>query len=806
MLAGLRVLDASGASGLLAGQILADLGADVVQVVSSQQTRVAERSAADFHWRAYTRGKRLLEIDLEDRANSKPLAELLAGADVLIESMSNDEASHLGFEPERVAARYPHLIHVSITPFGRTGPKADYAATDLTIGAASGFLFVSGAAGEAPLRISVPQAHAHAGADAAVAILIALRAAKDRRGQHIDISAQHSLTLALLGRSLDGAVNQPRAERSSGYAMVGAIRVRNVYPVHDGWVMVTPGIVPPVAAFMRRLMSWAVEEDLCDAQLIEWDWGSVAARMAQGEISPQQWRPVDAAIEALLAPRSKAEVMAEAVSRKLLLAPVMHVGELIDSPHFAARGCLETRSGSPQLGPFVRFERGAAQSPNEMIEVRAADLVRNWTRRMSPSRACSAAPLAGLKVLDLFWVVAGPGATRMLADYGATVIHVESRNRLDMLRAVPPYIDAIPDPERTPGFHSTHANKLNVSLDLSNAAGREVLADLIRWADVYGESFSPGVVERMGFGYAAARALNPDIIMVSSSLLGQSGPWRDYAGFGNLAAAVCGFHQLTGRQLTGHQLTGAQSMGAAGVPPTGCFGPYTDFMGVRYNAIAILAALAHRDRTGEGQFIDMAQAEAALHFLAPAALAYLEAKIQPQAHGNRDESMAPHGVYPARGSDRWVAIAMRTDDEWRRWCRYANREDLAADASLAKLDGRKQAEDRIDAAVSVWTRERDAHAIESELQGLGIAAHALLDTHELMTDVHLQSRGHVVRIAHSQFGTTAIEGSRILMSHSKAARPETAVSYGSHNQMVLADILGYSPQRIAQLAALGALQ
>ena len=180
-----------------------------------------------------------------------------------------------------------------------------------------------------------------------------------------------------------------------------------------------------------------------------------------------------------------------------------------------------------------------------------------------------------------------------------------------------------------------------------------MLADLIRWADVYGESFSPGVIDRMGFGYEAARRLNPEIIMVSSSLLGQTGPWREYAGFGNLAGAVCGFYQLAG---------------LPDAPPVGAFGPYTDFMGVRYNALAILAALAHRDRTGEGQFIDMAQAEAALHFLAPAALAYLEAKRAPEARGNRDSSMAPHGVYPARGADRWVAIAVRTDDEWQRLC------------------------------------------------------------------------------------------------------------------------------------------
>ncbi len=218
VLAGLRVLDLTGPDGLLTGQILADLGADVVQAVPASRQN---DSVGDYHWRAYTRGKRLLEFDPTD---APALNSLLAGADVLIESLSNAEAERLSLTPSQVAVRHPHLVHVSITPFGRTGPKADYVATDLTVGAASGYLFVSGAAGETPVRISVPQAHAHAGADAAVAVLIALRA---KRGQHIDISAQHSMTLALLGRGLDAAVNQPRAERSSGSVMVGAVRVRS---------------------------------------------------------------------------------------------------------------------------------------------------------------------------------------------------------------------------------------------------------------------------------------------------------------------------------------------------------------------------------------------------------------------------------------------------------------------------------------------------------------------------------------------------------------------------------------------------
>jgi crotonobetainyl-CoA:carnitine CoA-transferase CaiB-like acyl-CoA transferase len=758
VLANVRVLDLTDVDARLVGRLLADLGAEVVSVTATE--------------------------------SAQNLAALLRGADVLIETLSNETARRLRLDPATVAEEYPHLIHVSVTPFGKAGPKANYAATDLTVTAAAGFLYLSGAPGDAPLRISEPQAMAHAAADAAVATMIALRArGAAGRGQHIDVAAQHSLTLALLSRGLDAAVGQPRAERNSGFAQVGAIRIRTLYPVRDGWVLVSAGILPPVAAFMRRLMSWAAEEGLCGKELIEWDWATAALQMLQGTITSEWWAGVERAIAGLLSTRTKAEVMAAAVQRKLLLAPVLHIGELLDSPQLVAREFVQRRAGrKPCLGAFARFEHSPLRRTDGPTKGKAGP--DRWSPRRVPAQPAAAKPLAGLKVLDLFWVVAGPGATRMLADYGATVVHVESRNKLDMLRSVPPYVDGVSDPERAAGFHSTNANKLNISVDLATAAGRAVLTDLIRWADVFGESFSPGVVDRLGFGYPAVRELNPRLIMISSSLLGQSGPWRDYAGFGNLAGAISGFYQLTG---------------LPGAPPTGCFGPYTDFMGVRFNALAILAALAHRDVTGEGQYIDMAQTEAALHFLAHAASAYLETGTVPEARGNHDDAMAPHGVFPAAGVDRWVAIAVRGDSEWQRLCRHAGWTEFAGDPTLATFAGRKSAESRIETALAAWTRTRAAETVEAELQQLDIPVHVLLDTHELSRDRQLVYRGFCRRVTHPQFGATTIEASRFHLSAAPAVVPTAAVSYGSHNTVVLRDMLGYSAERIEQLTLQGVL-
>ena len=392
-------------------------------------------------------------------------------------------------------------------------------------------------------------------------------------------------------------------------------------------------------------------------------------------------------------------------------------------------------------------------------------------------------PLAGLKVLDLFWVVAGPGATRMLADYGATVVHVESTRRVDMVRNVPPYIEGVMEPERAACHHTTNCNKLNITLDLSTTEGRDVLKDLLRWADVYTESFAPGVVDRMGFGYEVVKALNPEIIMVSSCLMGQSGPWSPYAGYGNLAAAVSGFHALTGQP---------------DMPPTGCYGPYTDFTSVRFNALAILGALRHRARSGEGQFVDMSQAEAALHFLAPDCLTYLETGQAPEAQGNRDRLHAPSGVYPVEGFDRWIAISVLDDDQWLSLCELAGLKDFLEDG-VTGLTQRRAREDDIDERLAEWTAAQEGPVLEDSLQQHGIPAHCVLDTHDLFHDVQLNHRGHFIGVDHRDFDGAVVESSRLKFSELSPRLPANAPWFGIDNHRVLRDVLGYDVARIAAL-------
>lgn len=769
MLNGIRILDLTQDSRALCGRLLADLGAEVVHWVVDAGTAEGLRP-----WSC----GQVLEVRSRDDWNAA-LALALPDVDVLLHSLTAAEQAPMGLTAAELAERFPKLVSAAITPFGATGPKAGYAATDLIALAASGHLVLSGAPGLAPVRIRSPQAYGHAAADAAVGVLVALEArALGLSGQQVDAAAQQSTTLATLSRSLDGAVGQEPAMRSAYGVAVGPVQVRNQYPVADGYALLLPGILPPLAAFMARLVQWLHEDGLIDDWVLTQNWGAAGMDLATGALPAAQWQALEAAIERQLASRTKAELMQIAVDRRLLIAPIAGVDEVLASEHAQARQLVIERDGRKRLAPFARFDPDPL--PLAPLPAVAND-------RAAPGGDANAgAPLAGLRILDLFWVVAGPGATRMLADYGATVVHIESSKRLDMVRNVPPYIDGIAEPERAACHHSTNANKLNLSLDLSRPEAQAVLDDLLRWADVVTESFAPGVADRLGFGFEHARAVNPEIIYLSSCLMGQDGPWRDYAGYGNTAAAISGFHALCGH---------------AGQPPMGCFGPYTDFLSVRINALALLAAVRQRRRSGRAQRIDMAQAEAALYYLLPECQAVFDGTFDGVLAGNRDPAMVPHGLFPVAGEDAWLALAVRDDNDWQALCDYLGWPQWRGLSAAA----RRQQESELEAGLAQAFAERDGQALERELQARQVPAHRVLTTAELAEDEQLAHRGHFLPVTHSSHTGAAVESSRLLLSGTPAQVPTRAPSFAQDNVAVLAELLGYSPAQIEALNGQGVL-
>lgn len=807
MLERYRVIDFCTDRSLLCGQILADLGADVICVeppggASARQrgpyadgVRDPERS---LEWWAYARGKRSIALDLNDAADRAQARRLVAGADFVIESEPPGVMAGRGLDYAALAAESPGLVYVSITPFGQDGPRAAWQATDLTLAAAAGTAYLSGDAHRPPVRISVPQADLHAAADAALGALLAhVERRRSGRGQHVDVSAQQSLTLATMFRSLDAPLEEAPARRLSGGVLLSGKFLPHRFRLADGWVILAPAILPSTGHFMERLLGWIADtgqehERERVAALRGEAWGSFAIRMLLGQLPGDAYEPVAELLRSFFARQTKAEVMRQATERRLLLAPVLGLDEIIDSEQLAARGFLVElphRPSGRQLrypGAFarfgaspIRFRRGPPGLDEHGDEIRA-----EAPRRPAATTAAAESrrlPLEGVRILDFFWVLAGPTATRVLADYGADVVHVESQKHLDTLRVIPPYQFSNPHPEGAGGAQSANVNKRALTLDLEHPAAREVALELARWADVVTESFAPGVMERAGLGWKDLQQVNPRLIMISSCLLGQTGPWHRFAGFGNLAAAVTGFQSLAGWPDE---------------PPSGPWGAYTDFIASRYNALAILAALEHRDRTGEGQYIDMAQAESALHFLGPAFLDYTANGRVPSPCGNDDPEMFPHGVYPTAGKDRWIALGCRDALDWERLCAAMGRPDMAS---------RRAERDEVTRAIEEWARPHEAGALAELLQAHGVPAYAVLDTPGLYEDPQLQHREHFLEIAHQIYQTSWVESTRLRLSRTPARKPERAIHLGADNRSVLEEILGYTPERIWQLAQAGVL-
>ncbi len=403
----------------------------------------------------------------------------------------------------------------------------------------------------------------------------------------------------------------------------------------------------------------------------------------------------------------------------------------------------------------------------------------------------SIGPLAGIKVLDFCWVVAGPMVGRALADFGATVVKIESSERLDASRVMGPFPGGDRDVQKSLLFETANAGKFGLTLDMSRPEGRTVASDLARWADVVLESFSPGQMARWGLDYHTLSADHPALVMLSTSLMAQTGPLSACAGYGNIGGALSGFQAIAGRR---------------GERPIGPFGPYTDYVGPKFGIVLLLAALDRVRKSGVGFHIDLAQVAATLMFLAPqiAECSMTGRNIEP--NGNRDPAFSPHGVYPCRGKDRWIAIVARDDAEWERLALIVGGEGLVTDSRFTTLSLRKANEDGLDAIISGWAVELEPIEVEEQLQQVGVPAHGVASSADFCADPQIEARHHLLRIPHGLMDDVLIEGSRFRLSDTPAAIVRSAPTFGRDNRHVLQSFAGYDAERIISLKAAGVLK
>jgi benzylsuccinate CoA-transferase BbsF subunit len=394
---------------------------------------------------------------------------------------------------------------------------------------------------------------------------------------------------------------------------------------------------------------------------------------------------------------------------------------------------------------------------------------------------------AGLKVLDFTWAAAGPIVTKQLSDNGATVVKVESSRHPDSVRLGGPFKDDRPGLNRSGFFADFNSSKLGVAVNTNHPRALEVLEPLVRWADIVADSFRPGVMERWGLGPDQLRLINPSVISFSSSLYGADGPWSQHPGFGAQGAALVGLHGLTGWPDR---------------PPATPKGAYTDSVSPRYGGALLMAALIHRQKTGEGQHIDLSQIEATLNFLTPQLLAYQQTGEIPERAGNHHPHAQLHGVFACAGDDRWIAIEAWTEETWSACASVL----AAAEVSKITPDFLPRAGKGREQWVEGRTKGQDAWDLADALRSAGVPAGVVIKGSDMLDEPVLQERGHFWYLDHAEMGRLAYSGPAYRFERTPSQLTKAAPLLGADTDAVLGEMLGFDDRRVAELRDAGVLQ
>lgn len=773
MLDGIRVLDLTEEPGRLAGRILADLGAEVVLVEPPGGHADRRRR---FTFASLNAGKRSVTGDA-------PTASRLAeGADVLIETAPRDGEA-------RLLSVNPALVWCSIRPYGRTGPKSGWRASDLTVVAQSGNIFCTGDPDRAPVRCSYPVSWYHGCTDAVAGILAALwQRERTGRGQIVDCSMQESVAIANMGRIGDFPTTGRRGSRSGALMRVGKTTQREIWRCADGFVSFGLRGGPARIPGLKRLVAWMAEHGMATPALLERDWDSYNHNLLdQDEVDE-----MSAAFARFFETKTMTELYDAALERGLMLAPAKSAREVLASRQAAARG-LFAELDDPDLGRIPlphTFVTADAVPGATRPAPRPGEHDVEWGAREGPGAAVpDGDAFAGLKILEFGSGAAGPLAMRFFGDLGADIVRVESSVRPDFLRlyaitATQKSLDA------STMFAQFNCNKRAITLNMKHPEARDLALRLVRWADVVAENFAPGAMDRWGMTYEDLRAVNPGVILLSTCLHGQTGPERDYPGFGGQGSAISGFNHLTGWPDR---------------EPVGPYGTITDSLSPRFSAIATMAALLRRARTGEGARLDVSQVECAVYCLGDTVAEYAATGTAPERMGNRSRESAPHGVFRCNGDERWIAIAVHDDEDWQRLLGVIGDPDWAAGGRFATADSRRAAEDEIEKHLEEWTRSQDRDALAERLRAAGVEAAEVLDLEDCYGDPQLAHRRHVREAEHPVIGRHGYEMLGFRPADSAPEIRTPGPTLGRDNEAVYRGILGIGDAEYERLRAAGVL-
>lgn len=755
LLDGVRVVDLTDESGQLAGRALADLGADVtlVEPVGGSPVRSLPPfgpDGASLRFEALNTGKTVV---------TGPRDDLVAAADVV-----------LAHAPP---AGEPTGAWVVITPWGIDGPRATWRGGDLTCIAASGNLYATGDPDRAPIRCAEPTAYAHVAGEATVAALFALWSGVP---QVVDVSIQETMLIASQTAPARWPTEGIRGKRKG--AVTG--RTREIWRCADGYVSFGLRGGRARVRNLETISRLALEAGAPGADaMVARDWTAYLHTTATRE----ELAAITETVAAYFEPRTMRELFALAVDTGLMLAPANSPREIHDWAQLQARDVFDDR-GLPQRlfppHPPSRTETTSREAPH--APERSRDVV--------SVRRGGGGVWAGTKIVEFGSGAAGPIALRYFTDHGATVVRVESATRPDFIRV---YAMGPKNPhglEGSPFFANINAGKLGVTLNMKDPRGVDIARRLVGWADGVLENFAPKAMAGWGMTWADLSPDHPGLVMVSACLLGQTGPQKDYPGFGGQGAALSGYNYLTGWPDR---------------EPLGPNGTITDSLAPRFAAAGLAAGLLHRQRTGQGCYVDLSQVEVALWTLGPWLLDHGVNGHVGERSGNRTERAAPHGAFPCLDEgdvdDRWVAIAVWDDDGWARLCDVIGLDD----PSLGILAARKEREDEVEKILGAWTSTRTRRDVAETLQSRGIDAYEVLDWADVHDDPQLRHRRHFVTVEHPVLGEHLYEENGFRLSATPGGVSRPGPTLGQHNDHVLGDLLGLDRGEVSDLAAAGVL-
>ena len=806
-LAGVRVLDLSReVAGAYATKLLADYGADVLKLEPPGGGPLRrfgpfpgdephpERSGLFLHLNT---NKRSRVLDVTDPANAERVRALAAEADIVVEDFAPGDPASWGWGRDVLTAARDDLTLVSITPFGQTGPYRRYRGSEITLQGLGGPMHMTGHASLGPLKHAGHFAGYHAGIIAAfAAMLVRLRVEAGGSGDWIDISmaecqasSRDRRSTALLAASYAGV--------TGGRAATGLRVAAGVRPCADGYVNIM-GLGPRLHALLHLID----REDLLEHPDINAPMSLMPPALAE---------ELEGAYRGWLAERTKREIIPLAQQHHLPCGALQTTRDLLEDPHFLERAVWDPVD-HPEAGRLHYPGRPFVMSATPRQPARCAPLLGEHDGEepfaprppaVPPARPLPAGrlPLEGIRVAEVTVVWAGTHVSQLLADWGAEVVRVEPVNRIQPatrgaegsltkeqsrrvaeqgqpLSAYPDF-DPRDDPwNRNPGFNVGARNKRAMTCDIMAPEGQDTIRRLVAQCDVFVENNVPETMARAGISYEAFREINPGIVMLRMPAFGLSGPYSDYRGFGMHAEATVGHTLLRGYPDCEPELTGdaLASDAIAGV----------------HGALAVAMALRHRQRTGEGQQIEMALAESFLPILGQFLLdCGMNGRI-PTALGNTHPWNAPHEAYPTRGEDQWIAIDIATDEEFAALCRVLGADALATDPRFGTAPARRENRAALDEAVAALTCTRDKHELFHALQARDVCAAPLLDAVDAQADPHLNARGFFEEVYQPNVGTHRYPGMPFKLAGTPNAIRLPAPALGEHNDWAYLELLGYT--------------